>query len=231
MLGSCFPRRLTGQTSFPVIFQDRFEAGRQLAAKLLPYAAKQPSILALPRGGVPVAFEIARRLQAPLDVFVVRKLGVPGQEELALGAVASGGVCVLSDETIESLEIEQATIDSITRAGLQELQRRENAYREGLPAQDVTGRTVILVDDGLATGSTMYAAVLAMRQKAPQHIVVAVPVAPADTYDSLAREVDAMVCLILPSHFRGVGAWYADFTQVSDEEVRTLLREAHDTNA
>jgi len=209
-----------------MIFQDRADAGRRLAEKLSSYANGDTRVLALPRGGVPVAFEVARALSAPLDVFVVRKLGVPGHEELAMGAIASGGVRVLNEDTIAQLHIDQATVDAVTQAELGELNRREAVYRDGLPAHDVAGKTVILIDDGLATGASMYAAVLALRARSPRRTIVAVPVAPRDTCEAIAQQVDEMVCAATPEPFRGVGAWYHDFRQVEDEEVRLTLRNA-----
>lgn len=211
-----------------MIFRDRADAGRRLADRLTAYANGDTRVLALPRGGVPVGFEVARALHAPLDVFVVRKLGVPGHEELAMGAIASGGVRVLNEDTIAQLRIDEETLEAVTRAESDELQRREAAYRDGLPAHDIAGKTVILIDDGLATGASMYAAVLALRARAPRKIVVAVPVAPADTCAAIAQHVDAMICVAMPEPFRGVGAWYHDFRQVSDDEVRAMLREAQD---
>ncbi len=211
-----------------MIFKDRADAGRQLAGKLASYNDSGAQVLALPRGGVPVAFEIARALRAPLDVFVVRKLGVPGHVELAMGAIASGGVRVLNEDTLAELRIGEATLHAVTQAELAELQRRENAYRGSVPAPDVSGRTVILIDDGLATGASMYAAVLALRALSPSKIIVAVPVAPADTCANIARYVDDMVCAATPDPFRGVGAWYRDFRQVSDDEVRAMLRDARE---
>jgi predicted phosphoribosyltransferase len=209
-----------------MIFEDRGDAGRRLAAKLSAYADGDTRVLALPRGGVPVAFEVAGALHAPLDVFVVRKIGAPGREELAIGAIASGGVRVLHDETIALLGVDPAVIDDITQRESMELERREALYRGGLPAPDVAGCTVILVDDGLATGASMHAALLALRKRLPRRVVVAVPVAPPDTCDALAPYVDDLVVVATPQPFRGVGAWYADFSQTGDEEVRSLLREA-----
>lgn len=211
-----------------MIFNDRADAGRQLAGKLASYKDSGAQILGLPRGGVPVAFEVARALHAPLDVFVVRKLGVPGHVELAMGAIASGGVRVLNEDTLSELRIDDATLHAVTQSELAELQRREKAYRGGLPAPEVSGRPVILIDDGLATGASMYAAVLALRALSPSKIVVAVPVAPADTCANLARHVDEMICAATPEPFRGVGAWYGDFRQMNDEEVRDMLRIARD---
>lgn len=206
-----------------MIFADRADAGKQLAGRLAAYAGADTRVLALPRGGVPVAFEVARGLGSPLDVFIVRKLGAPGREELALGAIASGGIKVLNWETIEALGVTDATVDEIARRESIELERREQAYRRGRPPQDVTGRTVLLVDDGLATGASMYAAVLALRAREPAKIVVAVPVAPQDTVTQLAQYADDVVCIAMPRPFRGVGAWYADFRQVTDDEVTELL--------
>ena len=211
-----------------MIFKDRADAGRQLAGKLASYKDTGAQVLALPRGGVPVAFEIARALRAPLDVFVVRKLGVPGHVELAMGAIASGGVRVLNEDTLAELSIDEATLHAVTQGELAELQRRENVYRGGSPAPQVSERTVILIDDGLATGASMYAAVLALRALSPSKIVVAVPVAPTDTCANIARYVDEMVCAATPDPFGGVGAWYGDFRQVSDDEVRDMLRSARE---
>jgi putative phosphoribosyl transferase len=207
-----------------MIFRDRADAGRRLAQKLASYKDSGAMVLALPRGGVPVAIEVARALNAPLDVFVVRKLGVPGHEELAMGAIASGGLRVLNEETIAQLGIDRETVEAVTASELAELHRREAEYRDGRPPPHVTGKTVILIDDGLATGASMYAAILALRTAKPQQIVVAVPVAPAETCASLAREVDEIVCAATPEPFRGVGAWYGDFRQIGDQEVREMLR-------
>lgn len=209
-----------------MIFADRADAGKQLATRLAAYAGPETRVLALPRGGVPVGFQVARGLGSPLDVFIVRKLGAPGREELALGAIASGGIKVLNWETIEALGVTDATVDEIARRESIELERRETTYRGGRPPQDVTGRTVLLVDDGLATGASMYAAVLALRAREPAKIVVAIPVAPQDTVTQLAQYADDVVCIAMPRPFRGVGAWYADFRQVTDEEVTELLHAA-----
>src|SRR3981189_3549403 len=208
----------------PGLFRDRREAGRLLAAKLSAYANRTDVlVLALPRGGVPVAYEVARALGAPLDVFVVRKLGVPGYEELAMGAVATGGVRVLNHQLVTRLGIPDHLIDSVTEQEQQELARRERLYRGGRPAPDVTGRTVILVDDGLATGSTMHAAIEALRQLRPARIVVAVPTAPPETCEEMRAKVDDVICAITPEPFHAVGLWYQDFAQTTDEEVRNLL--------
>jgi putative phosphoribosyl transferase len=208
----------------PQLFRNRSEAGRLLAAKLARYAGKPDVIvLALPRGGVPVGYEVARALHAPLDVFVVRKLGIPGYEELAMGAVASGGVRVLNDQVVRGLGIPADVIEAVANWELQELQRRERLYRGNRPPPDVRGKTVILVDDGLATGSTMLAAVQALRKLGPARIVVAVPVASGDTCQILEEYVDEVVCAATPEPFYAVGLWYRDFSQTTDEEVRELL--------
>lgn len=205
-------------------FRDRREAGQRLAEALLPYASSNRVIvLGLPRGGVPVAFEVARRLGAPLDVCIVRKLGVPGHEELAMGAIASGGVELLSTRTVRELGITSEDVARVVAHERRELERREHAYREGQPALDVRGRVVIVVDDGLATGASMHAAVTALRRREPAAIVVAVPVAPATTCEELRRIADACVCLHTPAPFYGVGQWYIDFGQTTDDEVRELL--------
>jgi putative phosphoribosyl transferase len=180
-------------------------------------------VLALPRGGVPVAFEVAQALHAPLDVFIVRKLGMPGHEELAIGAIASGGVRVLNEDLIRLLGIPNNVLEDITARELEELRRREAAYRGSRPPEPIAGRTVILVDDGLATGASMRAAVRALRREGAARIVVAVPVAAADTCESLRPEVEDVVCAVTPEPFTAVGAWYEDFRQTTDEEVRELL--------
>jgi erythromycin esterase-like protein/predicted phosphoribosyltransferase len=214
----------------PGLFRDRRDAGRKLAGKLGAYA-KRPDVLvlALPRGGVPVGFEVARALEAPLDVFVVRKLGVPGYEELAMGAVGSGGVRVLHKEMVERLGIPENLIDQVTAREQKELARREDLYRDGQPPPDVRGKTVILVDDGLATGATMQAAIEALRQQKPEAIVVAVPVAPAETCEELRKLADEVICAFTPEPLYAVGRWYQDFSQTSDEEVRELLKEPRST--
>ena len=183
-------------------------------------------VLALPRGGVPVGCEVAKWLNAPLDVFIVRKLGVPGHEELAMGAIASGGVRLLNQNVIDMFGIPRDLIEMITAREQRELERQEREYREGRPPLDVEGRTVILVDDGLATGASMHVAVAALRQKKPAHIVVAVPVASQETCSEFDGEVDQVVCALTPEPFWSVGQWYEDFSQVSDDEVRDLLRRA-----
>lgn len=210
-----------------MLFQDRFQAGRFLASRVRNLANRPDVVvLALPRGGVPVAYEVARELNAPLDVFVVRKLGLPGQEELAMGAIASGGVRVLNEELIRNLGIPDDVIDTIAEEEERELKRREKEYRGGRPPLDVEGRTVILVDDGLATGSSMRVAITALRNKRPTQIIVAVPVAAAATCAEFEKEVDYVICGVTPEPFWAVGQWYADFSQTSDEQVRDLLRQA-----
>jgi len=209
------------------VFADRRQAGRVLARTLGAYADRADVIvLALPRGGVPVAYEVAQALHAPLDVFIVRKLGVPGHEEYAMGALATGGMRVLNDSVVRALGISQAAVEAVTRSEQQELERRERLYRGDLPPPEVHDRTVILVDDGLATGSTMLAAVKALKTRAPGRIVVAVPTAAADTCEDLRREADEVICASTPEPFRAVGLWYQDFSQTSDEEVRALLAQA-----
>jgi len=205
-------------------FRDRAHAGRVLARALLAYAGRDDVVvLALPRGGVPVAAELARALGAQLDVFVVRKLGLPGHEELAMGAVAPGGVLILDDRLVRGLGIPDEVLQETVEKELRELERREAAYRAGRPPLDLEGKTVILVDDGLATGATMRAAALALRKYRPARVVVAVPVASAETCDEFRADVDEIVCALTPSPFHAVGLWYDDFSQTSDEEVRDLL--------
>ena len=210
-------------------FRDRREAGRLLAATLDAYANRPDVlVLALPRGGVPVAYEVARARGVPLDVFLVRKLGVPGHEELAMGAIASGGVRVINDELVRALRIPDEVIDAVTAQEQQELARRERLYRGDHPPPDVRGRTVILVDDGLATGATMYAAVEVLRQQQPARIVVAVPIAAPETCAELSGEVDDIVCAVTPQPFYAVGLWYEDFSPTTDDEVRDLLAQARE---
>lgn len=208
-------------------FENRYAAGQWLASKLQHYRNRPDVIvLALPRGGVPVGYEVAKWLNAPLDVFIVRKLGVPGHEELAMGATASGGVRMLNQNVIDMFGIPWDLIEMITAREQRELERQEREYREGRPPLDVEGRTVILVDDGLATGASMHVAVAALKHKKPAHIVVAVPVASQETCSEFDGEVDHVVCALTPEPFWSVGQWYEDFSQVSDDEVRDLLRRA-----
>jgi len=208
----------------PPRFRDRRDAGRKLAEKLSA-SRKAPNllVLALPRGGVPVAAEVARALDAPLDVFLVRKLGVPGHEELAMGAVASGGVRVLNDEIVHGLGISDQILDAVEAEGLLELSRRERLYRGGRPPAEIDGRTVIVVDDGLATGATMRAVVQALKQHHPGRIIVAVPTASPDVCDALRADADDVISVITPEPFYAVGYWYDDFTQTGDDEVRNVL--------
>lgn len=206
-------------------FKNRSEAGRFLAQKLAEYT-NNPNVvvLALPRGGVPVAYEVAQALKAPLDIFVVRKLGVPGYDELAMGAIATGGTRILNPTVVDYLDISDETIEAVAAREQRELERRERLYRGTQPTLDVRGRTVIIIDDGMATGSTMRAAVRALRKQRPKKIIVAVPVSSQETCESFAKEVDTMcVCAITPEPFDGVGLWYRDFEQTSDEEVRQFL--------
>lgn len=210
-------------------FTDRRDAGAELARRLTRYGGRDDVVvLALPRGGVPVAYEVSRALGAPLDVFLVRKLGVPGHRELAMGAIASGGVRVLNDDVVGWYGIPPAVIDDVAREEQAELERRERAYRDGRPPIDVKGRIVLLVDDGLATGSTMKAAVQAVRAQEPSRIIVAVPVGSPDTCREFSEVADEIVCARAPEHFAAVGQWYRDFSQTTDEEVRELLHESPD---
>jgi putative phosphoribosyl transferase len=205
-------------------FQDRIEAGAALAGRLRHYAGRSDVVvLALPRGGVPVGYEVASALGCPLEAFLVRKLGVPGQEELAMGAIASGGARVLNDEIVSAFGITSEVIERVTRREQEELERREAAYRRETPPGDLQGKTAILVDDGLATGSTMRAAAMAVRALAPARVVVAVPVGAESTCRDLERVADEVVCAATPEPFYAVGLWYRDFSQTSDEEVRELL--------
>ncbi len=205
-------------------FHDRKDAGQQLASTLSAY--KDSIVLGLPRGGVPVAYEVAKALHVPLDVFVVRKLGVPGQRELAMGAIASGGVRVINDDVIQTLRIPLSTVDAVAAQEQPELERQQRLYRGDGALPDFAGLTVIVVDDGLATGSTMRAAVRALRQSNPKRIVVAVPVGAADTCRSLRTDADEVICLHAPESFYSVSTWYQEFAQTSDDEVRRLLRAA-----
>ena len=209
-----------------VNFKDRVEAGQILANRLTKYASEKPLVLGLPRGGVPVAFEVAAALNAPLDVYVVRKLGTPGQEELGMGAVATGGVRVLNRPVIESLQISPEAIEAETRREREEVEKRERKYRGDRPPLDVTNRTVLLIDDGIATGSTIKAAITALKKQKAGKIVVAVPVAPASTIEELKKQVDEVVCVSTPEYFFAISVWYNSFPQTTDEEVRELLRKS-----
>ncbi len=208
-------------------FQDRSEAGQLLAGKLKAYEGRSGVvILALARGGVPVGYELAERLNAPLDVFLVRKLGVPGEEEFAMGAIASGGACFLNDDTVRNLRVERSVVERVIEYERKELARREATYRKSDQPIEIRDQTVILVDDGLATGASMRAAVMAVRMRQPARIVIAVPVAPAEVCRGFAGEVEDVVCVENPEPFFSVGSWYEDFGQIGDEEVRHLLERA-----
>ena len=210
-------------------FRDRREAGRLLAEKLVAYADRPHVIvLALPRGGVPIAYEVARALNAPLDVFLVRKLGVPGHEEFAMGAIATGGVRVINDEVVRALRIPDHLIEAVAAKEQQELARREHLYRGDRPPPDIRGKTVMLVDDGLATGFTMLAAIKALRKQQAGRIVVAVPIAPPETCDQMREQADDVICAVTPEPFYAVGLWYEDFSQTTDDEVRDLLKRANE---
>jgi putative phosphoribosyl transferase len=209
------------------LFKDRAEAGRALAARLVgAISDPNPLVLALPRGGVPVAFEVARALHAELDIFLVRKLGVPGHEELAIGALASGSVRILNQALIADLHLPQGAIEQVTIREQRELERREALYRAGRPAIPVRDRTIVLIDDGLATGASMKAASKALRAEGPRQLIVAVPVAASQTCDEFRGEVDDIVCVETPEPFMAVGIWYEDFQQTTDEEVQLLLEKA-----
>jgi predicted phosphoribosyltransferase len=208
-------------------FVNRAEAGRLLAEKLGKYANRNDVVvLGLPRGGVPVAFEVAKHLNAALDVFIVRKLGVPGFEELAAGAIASGGVRVLNEEVVRAIPYAAEAIEAVTARETAELERREQTYREGRAAPELNDKIVILIDDGLATGATMRAAVKALRQRGTSRIIIAVPVGPPDTCEEIAREADEAICLMTPPFFQAVGQYYEDFSQTTDTDVRELLGRA-----
>lgn len=207
--------------------RDRVHAGQLLAQVLRPYAGRADvMVLALPRGGVPVAFEVASALTAPLDLMLVRKLGTPGQEELAMGAIASGGVRVLNDDVVAMLRISPEVIEAVARREQKELERRRKAYCGDRPMPPLRGKCVILVDDGIATGATIRSAVKAVRAQAPARIIVAAPVAPPETVAVLEREADEVVCIAMPEPFGAIGRWYEDFPQTSDEEVKDLLARA-----
>ena len=208
----------------PERYHDRTDAGRRLAADLGRYAHRSDvCVLALPRGGVPVAFEVARALEAPLDVFVVRKLGVPGHEEYAMGAIASGGVVMVSESVVRQVGVSQRDIERVLADERRELARRELEYRGNRPPLEVAGKIVILVDDGLATGASMRVAVEALKRERPARVVVAVPVASPEVCEALRHEADEVVCSMTPQPFHAVGLWYEDFAQTSDEEVHELL--------
>ncbi len=207
-------------------FEDREDAGRQLAERLARYGDESPIVLALPRGGVPVGYAIARALKAPLDVFIARKLGAPGRRELGIGAVAQGGVRVLSEHTIQALGIPEEYIEQVAAEETAEIERRLRLLRGDRPEPEIRGRTVILVDDGIATGVTAWAAIRALRRRAPRRLVLAVPVCAPQTAEAIRPEVDDLVCLKAPSNLMAIGFWYRDFEQVSDEEVIELLEDA-----
>jgi len=210
-----------------MMFRNRAEAGRELAGCLSKYSSTTDLlVLGIPRGGVPVAFEVAKQLHAPLDVLIVRKLGVPGQEELGFGAIASGGLRFLDAEIVEAVGISKRNLERITETEEKELKRRERAYRGARPPFDASGRTVIVVDDGIATGSSMQVAINAVRQMNPSHLIVAVPVAPVSTCHRLQAKVDDLVCVYMPRSFYAIGQYYEDFSQVSDEVVTELLAQA-----
>jgi putative phosphoribosyl transferase len=210
-----------------MIYRDRSDAGKKLSRKLGRFRDRDDVVvLALPRGGVPVAYEVAQELNAPLDVFLVRKLGVPGHEELAMGAIATGGVRVVNDDVVDYLQIPRRVIDAVAASEMRELRRREVSYRGNRPEPDLKDKTVILVDDGLATGSTIRAAASALRQQMPETIVVAVPVSALETCDEYRLGVDEIICGATPEPFLGVGQWYHDFSQTTDEEVHDLLERA-----
>lgn len=207
-------------------FRDRVDAGRELAGRLSHLSGRDTIVLALPRGGVPVGYEVAHALHVPLDVINVRKLGVPWHEELALGAIASGGVRVLNNEVIMAAGVTREDLDNVTQLQQLELERRERLYRGGRPAPVLRGRTVILVDDGIATGATVRAAISVVRAQSPAHLVLAVPVAQASVAAELAREVDELVCVLMPSDLYAIGLWYDSFLQLKDDEVQRILARA-----
>jgi len=211
------------------LFKDRKDAGRKLAERLIKYAGTTVIVFGLPRGGVPVAAEVARMLKMPLDVFMVRKLGLPGNEELALGAISAGGVRILNQDVIEMFDVPEPVIDQVTQKERRRLDDRQRVYRGERAFPDVEGKTVILVDDGLATGASMMAAVESVRHLKPGRIVVAVPVAPPSACKELAVRVDEIICLYTPPMFEAVGAWYEDFSQISDDEVRELIQRGNES--
>ncbi|WP_066383369.1 MULTISPECIES: phosphoribosyltransferase [unclassified Anabaena] len=205
-------------------FSHRTEAGQLLAAKLSEYAHRDDVlVLALPRGGVPVAYEVAKNLDAPLDVCLVRKLGVPGHEELAMGAISTGGVRVINENVVDWLRIPQEIIDAVAARETHELQRRNQLYRGDRPLPNITNRTIILIDDGIATGATIRAAIATIKQQQPRELVLAVPVVGTSTYEELAPALDKLVCVLMPEHLSAIGIWYEDFSQTTDAEVCHLL--------
>jgi putative phosphoribosyl transferase len=209
------------------LFTDRRDAGRKLAKKLSAYANRSDVlVLALPRGGVPVAYEVASALNAPLDIFTVRKLGLPGHEELAMGAIATGGALVINQDIVRNFNVPRGLIEAVAKKELKELERREHLFRADRPMRAIRGKTVILVDDGLATGASMHAAILRLRAKDPARIVAAVPTAALETCEALKHKVDEMICATTPEPFYGVSRWYEDFSQTTDEEVQALLEAA-----
>ena len=209
------------------LFTDRRDAGRKLAKKLAAYANRSDVlVLALPRGGVPVAYEVALALHAPLDIFIVRKLGLPGHEELAMGAIATGGALVINQDVVRTFNVPQGLIEAVAKKELKELERRERVFRGDRPMREIRGKTVVLIDDGLATGASMHAAILGIRSKQPARIVAAVPTAALETCEAFKQKVDEMICAMTPEPFYGVSRWYEDFSQTSDEEVQSLLEEA-----
>jgi len=209
------------------LFTDRRDAGRKLAKKLAAYANRSDVlVLALPRGGVPVAYEVALALHAPLDIFIVRKLGLPGHEELAMGAIATGGALVINQDVVRTFNVPQGLIEAVAKKELKELERRERVFRGDRPMREIRGKTVVLIDDGLATGASMHAAILGIRSKQPARIVAAVPTAALETCEAFKQKVDEMICATTPEPFYGVSRWYEEFSQTSDEEVQSLLEEA-----
>jgi putative phosphoribosyl transferase len=209
------------------LFKNRREAGKLLAEKLIHYKNKSDIlVLALPRGGVPVAFEVAKSLNAEMDIFIVRKLGIPGHEELAMGAIATGGIRIMNEDVLRMINIPLSAIELVTHQELLEIKRREEQYRGNTPEPMVSAKTVIIIDDGLATGSSMKAAISALKRQGPASITVAVPVAEAGVCNNFKQIVDDVICVKTPVNFRAVGMWYEDFTQTSDQEVIDLLKEA-----
>lgn len=209
-------------------FHDRNDAGRELANKLIAYTNKpNVLVLGLPRGGVPVAFAVAEKLHAPLDIFIVRKLGVPDYEELAMGALAQGNITIFNQEIVNSMRISQSAINAVIAKEAEELARRNQEYRQNKPFPEITGKIIILIDDGLATGATMRAAITAIKKMHPEKLIVAIPVAAADSYKAIKELVDEIICLEIPEPFYAVGSWYVDFSQTTDGEVIALLKQAN----